>query len=216
MHGVEIKVLPTMLVLLCAAGGARIFAKSPAAPVSEAEQAVQLALKAAESAKQDYRISPQDVLFLSVYQEEDLKREAQVSQSGKINFPLVGEVEVGGLTVLEVETRLRQMLKVYLVEPHVSATIKSYHSRQVFVLGEVAKPGSYSMPSDRTLTVVEAIALAGGFTKIASPDKTRVVRKNEGQVENVTVPVKQITRGDKAKDVPLKPDDVVFVPQTFF
>ncbi len=174
------------------------------------------ALEGLQAEKQEYKISPQDQLSISVYQEEDLKRDVRVSQNGKISFPLVGELEVGGLTTLEAQAKLASLLKAYLIEPHVALQIKDFHSRKVFVLGEVSKPGSYEIPSDQPLTVVEAVALAGGMSKIAAAGKTRVVRNTGSKIENIVVPVDEVTRGEKEKDVMLQPGDVVFVPQTFF
>jgi polysaccharide export outer membrane protein len=175
-------------------------------------------LKLLENQKSDYRISPQDLLAVSVYQEEDLKKEARVSMEGKISFPLAGEIVVGGLTPLEAEAKIREILKAQFVDPQVSVEVKEYRARRVFVLGEVAKPGSYEIPPDRALTVVEAITLAGGFTKYASPNRTRVVRRsaNGKDVESMVIPVASVTRGDKEKDVALKPDDVVYIPETIF
>jgi len=175
-------------------------------------------LKLLEIQKNDYRISPQDLLAVSVYQEEDLKKEARVSMEGKISFPLAGEVVVGGLTPLEAEAKIRDILKAQFVDPQVSVEVKEYRARRVFVLGEVVKPGSYEIPPDRVLTVVEAIALAGGFTKYASPNHTRVVRRSNGgqQVESMVIPVASVTSGDKEKDMVLKPDDVVYIPETIF
>jgi polysaccharide export outer membrane protein len=168
--------------------------------------------------KTDYRISPQDLLAVSVYREADLKKEARVSAEGKISFPLAGEIRVGGLTTLEAEALIRDALKPRLVNPQVSVEVKEYRARRVFVLGEVAKPGSYDIPPDRSLTVVEAITLAGGFTKRASPNRTRVVRRSAagGGVESMIIPVNSVTKGDKSKDMALQSDDVVNVPEKYF
>lgn len=180
--------------------------------------AISRTLKLIESEKRDYRISPQDLLAVSVYQEEDLKKEARVSAEGKISFPLAGEIRVGGLTPLEAEILIRNTLKAHLVDPQVSVEVKEYRARRIFILGEVVKPGSYDIPPDRALTVVEAIALAGGFTKYASPNRTRVVRRSATgtDVESMVIPVASVTKGDKSKDVALNPDDVVYVPETIF
>jgi polysaccharide export outer membrane protein len=129
---------------------------------------------------------------------------------------MVGEVVLGGLTTLQAEARLRDMLKTQLVEPQVSVEVKEYHARQVFILGEVAKPGSYDMPPDRELSAVEAIAMAGGLTKYASPNATRVVRKSGKGLEKLVVPVGTVTAGDKSQDLALRPGDVVYVPETMF
>jgi polysaccharide export outer membrane protein len=102
------------------------------------------------------------------------------------------------------------------VHPQVTVKVKEYHARRIYVLGEVKNPGAFQLPSDQTLTVVETIALAGGLTKTAASNRTRVVRQAGGKVESFVVPVGDVTRGDKAKDLVLQPGDVVFVPQAIF
>lgn len=195
-----------------------LLAAACASPRSGAVEAPELkrALAALEAKKQEMRISPQDLISISVYREPDLKKETRVSADGKVSFPLAGEVEIGGLTPLEAERRLSEHLGAHLVDPQVSVQVKEYRAREAFVLGEVVKPGSYEIPPDRPLTVVEAIALSGGLTKYASGNRTRVVRRNGEQFESIVIPVNKITAGDKSKDIALQPGDVVYVPETIF
>ncbi len=203
-----------LLVAGCTAG-TRPDSKA-AAPTDPGDPKVLAAAAAKFAPGTDYRLAPQDQLTIAVYQEPDLNRDTRVSETGRISLPLVGEVEVAGLSSLEAEAKLRELLKAYLVEPSVAVTIKEYHSRTIVILGEVEKPGSYVIPTDHPLTCVEAIAQAGGFTKFASPNKTRIVRKVGTDFQSLTVPVADVTSGDKSKDVALRPDDVVFIPQTLF
>ncbi len=163
-----------------------------------------------------YRIAAQDVLDIAVYGEPDLTRSVRVSGDGKINFPLVGEVELAGLEPAQAEAKLREGLLAKIVDPYVSVSVKEQHSRRVVILGEVQKPGAYDIPPNAPLSAVEAIALAGGFTKYAAPNKTRVVRKGANGQETFLVPVNDVTKGDKSKDVVLQPEDVVSVPQSIF
>lgn len=216
MRRAEIRHIWAVSLLVLAGCASKAGRTTPNTEAQDQDQVIQQALKNVETGKQEYRISPQDLVDVSVYQEDDLRREARVTQSGRISFPLLGEIEIGGLTALEAEAKIRDLLKGYLVDPHVSVHLKEYHSRKIFILGEVVKPGSYEIPSDHPLTVVEAIALAGGFTKIAAPDRTRVVRRVVGRVQSLTIAVNEVTAGGKEKDMALQPDDVVFIPQTFF
>lgn len=162
------------------------------------------------------RISAEDLLSITVFEEEHLCKEARVSHDGRISFPLLGEVAVAGLTPMEVEAKLTARLREYLLDPHVAVAVKEHRSRRVYILGRVAKPGAYELPHDRPLSVVEAIALGGGFTKIAARDRTRVIRKANGEMRTFVVPVSRITSGEESTDLSLEPDDVVFVPETFF
>lgn len=163
-----------------------------------------------------YKIAPLDLLDIHVYMEPDLSKTIRVSPNGTINYPLIGETEAAGLSPFELEKKLAEKLKTYVINPNVSVDMKELHSRRVAILGEVAKPGLYDIPGDKGLSVVEAIATAGGFTKFASPNATRIVRTIDGKQSNINVPVNDITKGQIDKDVQLKPDDVVFVPQTMF
>lgn len=167
--------------------------------------------------KVDYKISGADLLEISVYQQPDLERKLRVSQNGTVSFPLVGIVKVGGLSVAGAEAALSKRLQEFIIDPQVSIFIKEYGNKKVFVLGEVKTPGSYELPTESRLTVLEAISLAGGFTAIAATDRTKVIRTVEGKSQSFVVEVSAITkRGEKDKDLPLEPNDVIYVPQSFF
>jgi len=156
---------------------------APPKKTSAEEAKLDQSLSLVEGEEREYRIGSQDLLAISVYREED-----RVSADGKISFPLAGEVAVGGLTTMAAEAKLKDALKGQLVDPQVSVEVKEYRTRRVFVLGEVVKPGSIEIPPDRELSVVEAITLAGGLTKYASPNSTRVVRKGTGGLQKLRYP----------------------------
>lgn len=198
----------------------RAAAPSPA-PRTEAsskeEEAIQAALRLVASKRAAYSISAADLLEIKVYQEQDLERTARVSPEGSITMPLIGEVQLAGLSVAQAEKAIHQKLKRYIVDPHVSVFIREYGNKQVYVLGEVAKPGSYPLPTEAPLTVLEAVTLAGGFTQYAAANRTRVIRSREGENQTFVVEVAAITkRGEKSKDIRLEPNDVIFVPESFF
>lgn len=167
----------------------------------------------------NYRIQPEDVLQISVYEHEDLKTTARVSSNGEISFPLLEKVQVAGLTIQEIENNLTIALeKDYLVHAQVQVFIETYHVKQVTVLGAVANPGKYDMHTEKETTVLEAIAMAGGFTNVASENGTRVIRTQEDQAKT-TIPIKvtDITKkGKKEKDIPVEAGDIIFVPESFF
>lgn len=163
---------------------------------------------------QDYRLGPDDVLNITVYREEELDRKVRISSDGYMSFPLLGKVGVEGFTVSELENHLTEELKRYLKKPQVTVFIKEYST--ITVAGQVKKPGSY--PLKRELTVIEAISLAQGFTKIAARNKVKIMRLNEdGEEEAILVRVADISkRGDKLEDVHLRRGDIVFVPESLF
>ena len=166
----------------------------------------------------EYKLQSTDVITVTVHNQPDLTTKTRVTAEGFITFPLLGKVMVEGLTVQEVEQKLRQLLeKDYLVNAQVVVFIEEYHARQVSVIGEVKNPGKYDMPGEKDMTLMQAIAMAGGFTKHAEITKTKVMRIENGDKEIITINVKDITeKGEKDKDAVLKADDMVFVPESFF
>ncbi|OGS18334.1 MAG: hypothetical protein A3J83_06560 [Elusimicrobia bacterium RIFOXYA2_FULL_40_6] len=158
------------------------------------------------------------MIDVSVYQESDLSKTLRVSQDGYISYPLIGKVKLAGLSISEAEKILADLLgKDYLVDPQVTVFVKEYHSNKVVVMGEVKNPGSYEFPQGRELTVLEAIALSGGFSNIAALDKTKVIRVENGIQKYIQIKISDIIQsGDKSKDIILKPNDIIFVPERMF
>ena len=108
-------------------------------------------------------------------------------------------------------------LKDLVISPQVTIFINEYSNKKVFVLGEVKSHDSYELPTESKLTVLEAVSLAGGFTVIAAPDRTKVIRVVDGKNQSYIIEVSAITRrGEKEKDISLEPNDVIYVPQSFF
>jgi polysaccharide export outer membrane protein len=162
---------------------------------------------------QDYIIGPDDVLKISVYREEDMNREVRISSDGYISFPLLGKVKVVGMTVPELENNLTEGLKKYLKNPQVTAFIQEYST--ITVSGQIKNPGSFPLRGE--MSVLEAISIAGGFTKIAAQNAVKVMRLEEGEKKTIMVRVADISKtGDKSKDVFLKRGDIVFVPESLF
>lgn len=166
----------------------------------------------------NYKIQPADVLAITVYKQPDLTTKTRVSVDGYISFPLLEKVYVKDLSAEELEQKLKELLeKDYLVSAQVSVFIEAYHPRQVTVIGEVMKPGKYDMPTEKKLTLMDSIALAGGFTKDASINNTTILRMENGKEKVIKVNVKDITvRGQAGQDVVLEAGDIVNVPQSFF
>lgn len=172
----------------------------------------------AEAQEPDYCLQPEDVLQITVYEQSDLDTTARISSTGEIAFPLLGKIKAAGLTVSELNDEIEKLLaKDYLVNPQVQVFIEQYHMKQVSVLGAVKKPGKYDMYTERETTVLEAIAMAEGFSDVASVNGTRIIRKEDGAERTIPVKITDITKkGMKEKDIPLKPGDIVFVPESFF
>lgn len=165
----------------------------------------------------DYLLQPGDLVDIQVYKEEDMSRTLRISTQGYIAFPLVGSIKISDLNISEAANKIEEKLKSYLKNPSVSLLIKEYANKTLYVLGQVKKPSSIAIPPEKTMTVLEAITSAGGFTDIAAISKVKILRMENGQQRSIEVDISQITKeGNKKLDIPLKPGDVVFVPQSLF
>ena len=164
-----------------------------------------------------YILQPGDLVEIKVFMEDDMDRTLRISGSGSVTYPLVGSIQLAGNTVEQAEERMGQALQRYLKNPQVSMLIKEYSNKTVHVLGQVKKPASIELPPEKSLTVLEAITSAGGFTDVAAISKVRVLRMKDGKQQTLDVDVTQITKqGNKSLDLELLPGDVVFVPQSLF
>ncbi len=175
-----------------------------------------------DSRKGIYLVDNKDVLDIKVFEEPDLSMTIRVSERGAISYPLIGEVVVKGLTVYEVEKTLEKRLRdgEYLNEPEVNVRLnielmKQYSEKEIFVIGEVKKSGPIPILG-KYITVLEAITMAGGFTKISAPSRTTVVRVEDGVEKTIRVNLNKVKKGDKFLDITLRAGDVVVVPKTRF
>ena len=160
------------------------------------------------------RLGFDDVFEVRVFGEGELSGMYRVSAEGTIDFPLAGRIRVSGLRIDELQGELVRKLKAgYLKDPQVSVMIKSWNSRKISVLGQVQKPGSVDFFPN--MTIVDAIALAGGFTPIADKNTVTLRREVSGKVETKTFPVADISEG-RFPNVPVLPGDVVVVEERLF
>jgi polysaccharide biosynthesis/export protein len=153
-----------------------------------------------------------DTVKITVFQNPDLTTETRVSDHGSITFPLVGEVNVGGLTPSAAETRIAQRLAQgkFVNKPQVNVNITKVRSRQVTVLGQVARPGRYPL-EDPTTSVTDALALAGGITATGA-DSVVVVVSRDGHSRRNEINVDGMARsGDFSANIPLAAGDTVYV-----
>lgn len=160
----------------------------------------------------DYKLGPGDSIKVQVYQNPELGLEARVSETGVVNYPLVGPVQIGGLTLSEAEGRIAQALKQgnILKAPQVNINIVQVRGNQVAVLGEVQKPGRFPLETT-TVRVSELIASAGGVTQ--NGDDVAVVTGNRnGQPFRKTIDVPSLFSGaGAADDIVVQPGDTIFI-----
>lgn len=164
-------------------------------------------------------LAPGDEIKIEVFREPDFSGDFTIDEQGRIKHPLMGVVQLAGLSLSAAEEFILGLLaQDFLVNPRVVLSLTKTQSSQVIILGEVKNPGVYPLPVGSSITLLQAIALAGGFTELASPDRANIVRKNEdGTTIKIRARVNEILsgRGDK-KDITLEPDDVITVPQIVF
>lgn len=163
---------------------------------------------------EDTTLGPGDVFEVRVFRQKELSGLYSVSSEGTIKFPLVGEVDIVGKTPQQVENELRRRLADgFLVDPQVSILVTEYNSKKVSVIGQVKRPGKLRYAEG--MTVIDAIAQAGGFASLARKNAVTVTRESDGEKTSYTIPVEAISKG-KANNFYVRPNDVVFVPQRPF
>ena len=149
-----------------------------------------------------YRLGAGDHISINVFDEADLSMDFRLNDSGIVNYPLLGEIDVAGLTVKELEQRIATgLLDGFLVNPDVTVSIEEY--RPIFINGEVKQPGGF--PYQPGLTVQKAVTLAGGFTERARRSNFRLKRANAAGSEQEVGP-----------DITIMPGDIITVERSFF
>lgn len=165
----------------------------------------------------DYQIFPADILEIVVFQEPDLESTLRVSNEGTIVFPLIGSVPVGGLTPQAAAQAIRDRLaNGYLINPQVSVTVMEFAKRRFTVLGEVQKPGSYDMPDQQDVTVLQAIGMAGGYTRIANPSRVTLMRRVGGKPRTLELNARKMAAGNAQSALVVQPGDVITVAESRF
>ncbi len=157
-------------------------------------------------------IGRMDHVEIRVFREDELTTRGQLSGDGTITMPLIGAVRIEGLTTDQAAALItRKLADGYLAKPEVSVSIEARIRRTVTVLGQAQRPGVFELPAHRRLTLVEAIGMAGGVTRIANPKK--VTLKRGGSVR--TVNLSEITSG-KGADIDLQDGDMITIPESLF
>jgi polysaccharide export outer membrane protein len=154
---------------------------------------------------------------VEVFQEEDLYKEVRVAADGTVVLPLIGRVEVAGLTVPEAQEKIRNLYdKDYLVDPQINLLVLEYSQRRVHVLGQVNEPGYVLIPPEEDMTLTQAITGARGMTLRADGSNVKVKRTTDGQTRVYIINVNEILRNPDAKNVPLYDGDTVYVEERLF
>ncbi len=162
-----------------------------------------------DNSEQPYRIGREDVLDVAVWRDPDLSRTLPVRPDGYISMPMTGDVLASGKTPTELAEEIKTRLQAYVQEPRVTVIVREVNSSRIFVTGEVTHPGAY--PLRGRVSLVQAIALAGGFTDFADSDGITVIR-SDGQGGKIPVRYTELISPDGTQDVMLRPGDTIVVP----
>jgi polysaccharide biosynthesis/export protein len=163
------------------------------------------------TADASYVIGPEDVIHIAVWKEPDFSSTVPVRPDGKVSLALLGDVQVAGKTPGALADDLTVLLKKYVAEPRVTVTVTAINSRRVFLLGEVNRPGPVVITP--AMTVLQAIAAAGGPTAYANQKKIYVLRNDNGNQSKLPFNYKEAIKGNvPEQNVMLKPGDTIVVP----
>jgi polysaccharide export outer membrane protein len=163
----------------------------------------------------DYILQPSDLLHVQVYQEDDLMRDVRISQEHTVMLPLIGSVDLKGKTPREAEIIIRDLYnKDYLVNPQVTVSVLEYAKTSVDVLGSVNTPGSIEFLPEQPMNLLDAIARAGGFNRLADRKHVTLTRSgDDGKQEKTTINTDELIQGSAKQAWPLIKGDVIFVPE---
>jgi polysaccharide export outer membrane protein len=191
----------------------------PSAAPATAPAAAALAGPDSISAPAGYQLTANDQVAVEVFGEDDLRTNGRLNGEGNLSLPLLGSVHLGGLTLTQAVARLTELYgRDYLVNPKINVTLVGYARRRFTVLGQVNRPGSYEMPEGTPggVDLLEAIAMAGGYTRIAAPDRISIRRHRDGGNDQmIKVNGKRVAKGEGGSFAVL-PGDTVTVGESIF
>jgi len=225
--------LPRLLLIAVTVTAGSLLAQSPA-PLASAEPvrptypvpgmsssstAPAPALPPGVSAPSGYILSANDQVAVEVFGEEDLRTNGRLNGEGNLSVPLLGSIHLAGLTLTQAASRLTDLYaRDYLVNPRVNVMLVGYAKRRFTMLGQINRPGSYEMPdgSPEGIDLLEAVAMAGGYTRIAAPERISIRRhSSSGRDEIIRVDAKRLARGDRGNFTVL-PGDAITVGESIF
>jgi polysaccharide export outer membrane protein len=189
---------PAVLTTLLLACAAVVAAVDPPKPV--------ISTTAGEA---QYRLGSDDLIEVFVWKEPELTTTVAVRPDGRISLPLAGELVASGKTASELQQEITVRLSQYVVQPVVNVMVKQVNSLKISVLGEVRKPDVYRIKS--RVTVLDAIAMAGGFTDLARPNKVIVLRNSASGPQRIKINVKEVVANDHGTPFYLETLDTVYV-----
>ena len=196
-------ILACVAIISAAIAGPVAFAQAPAGTGGIVSQAA--------VNPSTYRVGAEDLLEITVWREDALKRDVLVRPDGGISYPLIGEIQAAGKTVDELREEITKRLEKFVPDAAVSVTVLKTGSQRIYVLGKVAKPGEF--PVGRNVDVLQALSMAGGLTQFADQNGIRIMRREGDRQSMLPFEYGRVIRGEKVEqNVLLRTGDVVVVP----
>jgi len=157
----------------------------------------------------EYRLGPEDVIEVFVWKQPELSTTVVIRPDGKVSLPLLGELEATSKTAMQLQEEVTKRLLQYVSDPMVNVIVKEINSPKLSVLGQVNKPDRY--PIRQRLTVLDAIALAGGFTDFAKRDKVTIIRNSGSDKLRIQVNLKKVVQDGRGEVYYVEPLDTIYV-----
>jgi polysaccharide export outer membrane protein len=196
---------------MVASTGVGAVPQSPAAPKPANSIAARPPVPAGVPLPPGYVIGPEDVLSVIVWRDKDMSTEVTVRPDGRITVPLINEVQAAGMTPEQLRNALTTAAAKFVEDPNISVVVKEINSRKVFITGQVAKPGAYSLTAPTT--VMQLIAIAGGLHEFADAKNIIIMRTESGKPMAYSFNYKDVLKRKNLKqNIELKPGDTVVVP----
>jgi len=217
IHGRFLKWAPVLCALAVSCHAARREDATSSAAADLTKSISSGVSAATTNAAQTYILSPSDVVQVKVYQEDDLESKLRIAREGTTSFPLIGLMKLGGKTVDQAANLIRdELAKDYLANPQVTLMGIEYAKRRFTVLGQVQKPGTYEIPNEESVTVLQAIAMGGGYTRMANKGNVTVTRTTNGKKTAFSLDLNHATNDLKTEPFVILPDDTITVPERLF
>ena len=168
------------------------------------------------SAEGDYILTAGDTIELNIFREPDLTSRSMIARDGTVQLPLIQEVKLAGLTVREAREMLRKHYgSKYLINPQVYLNVVQFAQRKFTIIGQVSRPGSYELQGGQILDLLEAIGMAGGFTRIADRGHILIRRKYGGESQIIKANAKKMAEG-KIETILILPGDVISIGESWY
>jgi polysaccharide export outer membrane protein len=188
-----------------------VFALSGPAIGSAETPADQANSKKAAAIDPSYVIGPTDILEIQVWREPDFSRQVLVRPDGKLTLPLVGDIHVSGMNTMDLKELLTAKLKDYIDSPEVTVILVESHSKNFYIIGKVARPGTYALTPG--MTVLQALSVAGGLGEWADKDSIRIIRSSDTKEKVIRFDYDKVMSGKNlGQNILLQPNDTIVVP----